>query len=141
MRVLVFCLCLSWLYALQPKPLVDYDGRDYYGKRDYGKDALRTIKVQVTCYTPHDNSVCARCTASGEKAKPYYTMAVSRDLDYLFKRRAIVHLSSRGFAKGFWRVHDRMHSRWSKRVDIFVKDAHECRKFGIQSGYLTIYSR
>ena len=90
------------------------------------------LEVTATAFNslPGQTDGSPKRTASGERLRPgMRVLAVSQDL---FERGlafgAVVRIEG---VEGEWRVADRMASRWSRRIDVYMGDDREAaRRFG-----------
>lgn len=97
----------------------------------------KKIKVTMTCY--YKEEVGDNKTAMGTKPKEWQTLAISKDLDFLFNREFPKWVSVKTKKKGswniLWKVEDKMHKKWKKRIDLFFPKKI-CKKFGKRKGWL-----
>lgn len=96
---------------------------------------LRTTPVTITAYssTPEQCDDTPHETATGRSVR-VGVLAVSDDL---FKELSLAY-GQRVLIPGYglFEVHDRMHTRWRRRVDIWEGDPEAARRFGRQEGVL-----
>lgn len=93
-------------------------------------------RVTVTAYSPKEMG-CSRTgciTASGKPAE-VGDAAISRDLEQRGLRFGDrIHL----IGIGDYAVTDRMHEKWTKRVDVFFKDHKKAMLFGKKRAHLIV---
>jgi 3D (Asp-Asp-Asp) domain-containing protein len=93
---------------------------------------VRELEVTATAYNslPAQTDGDASLTAFGIRLKPgMRIVAVSRDLEKLGLREG-VRLRISGL-EGEWTVGDRMHRRWSRKIDVYMGvDVKAARAFG-----------
>ncbi len=93
----------------------------------------RILRVTATAYTSHASQTdrSPGIAAWGDRLRPgMKAIAVSNDLLYKYgmKRGTRVKISG---LKGTYRVLDRMHKRWRKKIDIYMgKNIRAARKWG-----------
>jgi 3D (Asp-Asp-Asp) domain-containing protein len=89
----------------------------------------RELEVTATAYTSASGQTDAspRVTAFGIQLKPgMRIVAVSRDLEALGLTQGVrIHIDG---LDGDWRVGDRMHERWTRKIDIYFGDDVEAAK-------------
>lgn len=91
---------------------------------------MKQINLTVTAYSPRkEETDSTPFTTAFQKPVKTGIIAISRDLERLYgwKQGDIVELEG----LGRFEVGDRMHSRWTKRVDIFHWFAYDAREFGM----------
>ncbi|MEN9433199.1 MAG: hypothetical protein RLZZ422_788 [Pseudomonadota bacterium] len=97
------------------------------------KKQTQTLRVTATAYNavPAQTDETPDLAAWGDRLTPNMkAIAVSRDLlqEYGLKRNSVVRISG---LPGEYRVLDKMHSRWNRKIDIFMgKDQHRARRWG-----------
>ena len=98
------------------------------------------IEVTVTAYTPTvgETDDTPYITASNTRVRNGI-VAISRDIEkkYNLKFGDKIHLEG----IGTFEYQDRMHSRWKKRVDIFMYSNKKARQFGKRQTILKIRRR
>jgi 3D (Asp-Asp-Asp) domain-containing protein len=95
------------------------------------------VPVTVTMYSsqsPENGTI----TASGQKVRRGI-IAVSRDLESQWKLKFGDLVELEGI--GTFQVQDRMNSRWTKRVDIWVPTEKEAATFGKQTTTLIVLGK
>ncbi len=98
-------------------------------------EALRTTPVTITAYasTREQCDESPHITAGGRSVR-VGVLAVSNDLFKELKLSIGQRVLIPGY--GLFEVHDRMHPRWKRRVDIWESDPEAARRFGHQKGVL-----
>lgn len=97
------------------------------------KKGAKSLRVMATAYNSHPSQTDSTPTiaAWGDRLKPgVKAIAVSRDLlqKYGLKRRDKVRISG---LEGEYVILDKMHSRWEKKIDIYMgDDRRKARRFG-----------
>lgn len=97
------------------------------------KKPAQTLRVTATAYNavPAQTDATPDIAAWGDRLTPNMkAIAVSRDLlhEYGLKRNSVVRISG---LPGEYRVLDKMHSRWNRKIDIFMgKDERRARRWG-----------
>ena len=94
------------------------------------------IPVTITAYSPHENQTDSTpfLTASQRHVREGY-IALSRDLESEFGLKFGDSVHVNGVEYEF---QDRMHKRWTKRVDIFMWTKKEALEFGKQQGFMEV---
>ncbi|WP_020558299.1 3D domain-containing protein [Thiofilum flexile] len=97
------------------------------------KKQTQALRVTATAYNsvPGQTDATPDIAAWGDRLTPNMkAIAVSRDLlhEYGLKRNSVVRISG---LPGEYRVLDKMNSRWSRKIDIFMgKDQRRARSWG-----------
>lgn len=91
-------------------------------------EAYESMEVDVTWYTSsiYECDSTPYITADGSRVKRGI-LAVSVDLLHTFSYGDSVYIED----LGFYTIHDRMNSRWNRRVDIWCEDRREAFRNGI----------
>jgi len=99
------------------------------------------VPVTVTAYTSSRSETDGNPfeTASLKKTKKGM-IAVSRDIEnqYNLKFGDMIYLVLNNVIRGPYEYQDRIDHRWSKRVDIYMKNKHDAIDFGKQKGGFVI---
>jgi 3D (Asp-Asp-Asp) domain-containing protein len=97
-------------------------------------DNANTLEVTATAYTSHKSQTDSQpnIAAGGAELKPgMQVIAVSRDLLEIGLGRG-KEVEIEGFS-GTWKVRDKMHARWEKRIDIYMgMDVKAAKEWGKQ---------
>ena len=88
---------------------------------------ILALLVSCTCYSYGEPT---STTSTGKKVSPAF-IAVSRDVEKLFPMHTKVKLTC-GNDVIYAQVEDRMHKKWTRRVDRFLPTKKQCRIFGIK---------
>ena len=90
--------------------------------------SFESLVVKASAYTasPDETNSDPGNTATMTTPIPGQTLAVSRDLDFLIGHWVFIE------DIGFRKVEDRMHPRWTNKIDILFNTKEEARQFGVQ---------
>lgn len=104
-------------------------------------DNIVKVAAQATAYNPlpKQTDSTPEITAIGTKVREDYTVAVSPDLlkEGIVAYGDIIYVYELG---KFYSVEDRMHERFKKRIDIFIRDKKVAQEFGLQIVHFSIFA-
>lgn len=102
----------------------------------------KVYKAACTAYNPlpRQTSGNPRITAIGTQVKESYTIAVSRDLlkKGIVKYGDTIYIYEVG---KFYSIEDTMNERYTNRLDIFMEDTKEARKFGLRIVHFSVLGK
>ena len=117
--------------------ILDRRVNDALERAAYRMRMLRFVPVVVTAYNPVPTQTDStpEITASNKRVRPGI-VALSRDLEeeYGFRFGDPVFI----VGLGFFVFEDRMHKRWTRRVDILMPSRRAAKAFGVKYSFLLV---